>query len=152
MARHLLRLMPLLAVVLACAQVSSAKKPNPNTYTGSFTLNVRGSWTGQGTATVTQTTVQIQATVTDDAGNVGTLTTDVLNVVDGHFSGAGTVFGISLTINGRVEAKDPPSGKTGKGKVKGKSGASDEQVLTNARLGATFTAGLHGGRIAGGRD
>lgn len=160
MTRHALRLMMLLAVVGTCAQVSSAKrKPNPNNYVGSFTVYVRGYWRGQGTATVTQSTVQIQATVTDDSGNVGTLTTAALNIVDGRFTGAGTVFDIPLIINGRVEAKDPPTAASGngKGKNKGRDGSADEQILTNARLGATFTTisptgPSHGGRVAGGRD
>ena len=155
MSRYVLRLMLLLAVVGTCAQVSSAKKkPNPNTYVGSFTVYVRGYWSGQGTATVTQGTVQIQATVVDEAGNVGTLTTAALTIVDGHFTGAGTVFDVPLLINGRVEAKDPPTGGPAKGKEKGKGkgGSGEDQILTNARLGATFTAGIHAGRIAGGRD
>lgn len=154
MARYVLRLMLLLAVVGTCAEVSSAKKPNPNTYVGGFTVYVRGYWTGQGKATVTQTTVQIQATVTDESGNVGTLNTAALNIVDGHFTGTGTVFGLPLVINGRVEAKDPPTGPSGKGngKHKGRGGSGEDQVLTNARLGATFIAGAHAGRVAGGRD
>lgn len=151
MARHLLRLMLLVCLMSVCAQVSSAKKPNPNTFVGTFTVNIRGYWNGQGTATVTATTVQIQATLTDEGGNVGTLTTDILNVTDGHFTGAGTVFAVPMTINGRVEAKDPPPAK---GKAKGKTKNSDDsdQVLTDARLGATFVANSHTGRIAGGRD
>lgn len=127
--------------------VSSAKKPNPNTFTGQFTVFVHGYWNGQGTATVSGTSVQIQATVTDDAGNSGTLTASNLNIVDNHFQGTGTVFGQPMNVDGRVEAQDPPAGK-----AKGKGKSSDEQVLLDARIGATFIAGPHAGRIAGSRD
>jgi hypothetical protein len=151
MARHILRLILLIALMSACAQVSSAKKPNPNTFVGTFTVNIRGYWNGQGAATVTATTVQIQATLTDEGGNVGTLSTAALTVTDGHFTGTGTVFGIPMTISGRVEAKDPPPMK-GKGKGKTKTTDNGDQVLTDARLGATFVANSHTGRIAGGRD
>lgn len=151
MTRHILRLMLLLGVLLTCPSASFAKKPNPTTYVGTFTVNIRGYWNGQGTAYVGTNTLQIEATVTDDNGNVGTLSTPALTVTDNHFSGTGTVCGVSMTINGRVEAQDPPPTKGG-GKGKGKGNPSQDQVLTDARLGATFVANGHGGRIAGGRD
>lgn len=146
-------LVVLLAGLCLRPEPSTAKKPNPTTYTGQFTVFVHGYWNGQGTATVTLTTVQIQATVADDAGNSGALTVNNLSIVDNHFEGDGTVFGQPMHVAGRVEAPDPsPSGKTkGKGKG-GKSGSSGAQVLIDARIGATFNAGPHGGRIAGSRD
>lgn len=151
MTRHILRLALILGMLIACPRASFAKKPNPTNYYGTFTVNIRGYWNGQGTAYVGTNTLQIEATVTDDNGNVGTLTTPALPVANDHFSGTGTVCGISMTISGRVEAQDPPSSKGG-GKGKGKTTTNEDQVLTDARLGATFVANGHGGRIAGGRD
>jgi hypothetical protein len=129
-----------------------AQKPAPSTYSGSFIVYVRGFWSGSGVATVTAGTVQIQATVTDDSGQTGPLIADNLPLVDNHFRGTGTVFGIPMTVEGRVEAADPvgPGKGKGKGKAKGRK-PNDDAVLTNARIGATFLAGAHGGRIAGSR-
>ena len=132
--------------------VSSAKQPDPKDYVGHFTVLVRGYWTGQGSATVAAGSVQIVASVTDDQGNVGTLSTSNLKIVDGHFSGSGTVFGVKMKLEGRVDASDlPPSVKSGGDDAPDVKGPGD-QVLLNARIGATFTAGTHGGRIAGSRD
>lgn len=151
MARVRIVILFLIGAVCFLPDVTSAKKPNPTTYVGHFTVLVRGHWTGQGDATVAAGALQIVATVTDDQGNVGTLSALDLKIVDGHFTGAGTVFGLDMKVDGRVEAEDPaPAGKvTGKGKG---NGSNDQQVVLNARIGATFTAGTHGGRIAGSRD
>jgi hypothetical protein len=133
------------------ARDAFAKKPLPASYTGNFTVIVSGFWAGQGSATVTAGSVQISATVTDDAGNSGTLIANGLALVDNHFSGTGTILGQNMTVEGRVEGADPnpPAGK-GKGKGKGKN-SDDDSIVTNARIGATFAAGPHGGRVAGSR-
>jgi hypothetical protein len=132
------------------ARDAFAKKPLPASFTGNFTVIVSGFWAGKGIATVTAGSVQINATVTDDAGNSGTLIATGL-LVDTHFSGTGTVLGQNMTVEGRVEGADPnPSAGKGKGKGRGKN-SDDDSVLTNARIGATFFAGPHGGRVAGSR-
>jgi hypothetical protein len=127
-----------------------AKQPLPASFTGTFTVIVSGFWAGKGNATVTAGSVQINATVTDDAGNSGTLVANGL-LVDNHFTGTGAVMGQNMTVEGRVEGADPnpPAGK-GKGKGKGKN-SDDDSILSNARIGATFFAGPHGGRVAGSR-
>jgi hypothetical protein len=152
MSRRAITLVVLLAALCLRQDSIAAKKPNPTTYTGQFTVFVHGYWNGQGTATVTGTTVQIQATVADDAGNTGALTVNNLNIIDNHFEGNGTVFGQPMHVAGRLEAQDPPPAGTPKGKGKGKGSSADAQVLLDARIGATFNAGPHGGRIAGSRD
>ena len=114
-----------------------------------FAVFVRGYWNGAGDASVSGGTVQITASVRDDAGRTGTLTATDLKVADNnYFSGTGTCFGLPMTINGRVDAADPTKAK-GKGKGKGKK-ESDDSVLINARIVATFSAGTHTGRVAGG--
>ena len=152
MSRRAFILLLLLGALFLRPETSSGKKPNPTTYIGQFNVFVHGYWNGQGIAAVTANTIQIDATVADDAGNTGVLTVNALNIVDNHFEGAGTVFGQPMHIAGRVEAQDLPVGIKGKGKGKGKGSNSDPQVLLKARVGATFNAGPHGGRIAGSRD
>lgn len=140
------------AAVAACVgRDAYAQKAAPKTYSGAFTVYVRGFWSGSGVATVTGGTVQIRATVSDDGGQTGPLIVDNLPLVDNHFSGTGTVCGLPMTVEGRVEAADPISTGKGKGKGKAKGRDDDDAVLTNARIGATFIAGAHAGRVAGGR-
>jgi hypothetical protein len=138
--------------LVALTQVAGAKNPwkNPTNYAGQFAILVRGYWHGQGVATVTATTVQITATVFDDNGNSGTLATDSLPLTQNHFSGAGTVLGLPLTINGRAEPQDQPSGN-GKGKGK-KRPSSGDAVTTNANLEASVQANGHSARIVGARN
>jgi hypothetical protein len=145
--------LPLLLCILgliALSPTAGAKNPwkNPATYSGQFTVIVRGYWKGQGTATVTASTVQITATVSDDDGNMGTLSTATLSLNQNHFSGGGTVLGAALTIDGRAEPPDQPAGP-GKGKGKNSSG---DAVTTNANLQASFSANGHSARIVGTRD
>jgi hypothetical protein len=139
------------------------QKADPET-AGHFAVAIRGFWTGQGDATVDGATVSIRGIVRDDAGKAGILTATNLKRVGNHFSGAGTVFGITMVVEGRVDGGDPPSGATasgkgnGNGKGKGKNkGQGDNQtkqapVVTNARIAATFVGGGHAVRVAGGRD
>lgn len=140
-----------IAIAALGGTLAQAKNPwkNPANYSGQFTVLVHGYWNGQGTATVSGNTVQIVATVNDDQGNIGQLQTDALTVVNNHFEGGGSVMGIAMTIDGRVEPQDQPA--PGKGKGKGKGSGNDDQVTTNARIGATLKAGGHAARIAGGR-
>lgn len=140
--------------LVAITQVAGAKNPwkNPTNYSGQFAILVRGYWHGQGVATVTATTVQITATVSDDDGNTGTLTTDTLPLTQNHFSGAGNVLGFPLTISGRAEPQDQPAGNgNGKGKGKGKNSNGDA-VTTNANLEASVQANGHSARIVGVRN
>ena len=125
-----------------------AKKSAAMAAPGGFAVLVRGFWSGTGSATVNAGSVQINATVTDDAGNTGTMIALDLPVVDGHFSGTGTVFGKVMTVQGRIEQPDPAP-PSGKGKAKGKDSDDTESIVTGVRLGATFIAGGHAGRIAG---
>lgn len=146
---------PLLALIILgwLGGDALAKKPDPTNYIGHYTIYVRGFWTGTGDAIVTGSLVAITATVSDDAGHTGKLIALGLPIVDNHFSGTGVVFGIPMNIDGRLDTQDPPPGSKGKGKGKGKGGGhDDDSVVTDARIGATFIAGPHAGRIAGSRQ
>ena len=162
-------LLAAVAFGLACGAVATGEdgqpnhpsRPNhPERYTGIYKVLVRGYWTGEGSATVTESSVSIgQISVKDDLGHNATLkVSSPMTLVNHRFTGKGTVAGngvsMSITIEGHV---DPPDDSGG-------SGASDpskshrhgnNDVLTNARFGATYTttgpSGNHGGRISGGR-
>jgi hypothetical protein len=139
------------------------QKADPET-AGHFAVAIRGFWTGQGDATVDAATISIQGTVHDDVGRTGVLTATNLKRTGNHFSGAGTVFGITMVVEGRVDGGDPPPGTTGSGKGNGNGkgkgrnkgeGDNDTKqapVVTNARIAATFVGAGHAVRVAGGRD
>ncbi|HEY2589655.1 MAG TPA: hypothetical protein VGI81_28175 [Tepidisphaeraceae bacterium] len=161
MTKRLSLLLCILALV-ALSPFAGAKNrwKNPVTYSGQYQVLVRGYWHGQGVATVTGTTVQITATVSDDDGNTGTLTTDTLPLSQNHFSGNGTVMGVPMTIEGRAEPQDQPAGNgkgngNGNGKGNGKK-SSDDAVTTSANVQASLTTskenGGHKARIVGARD
>jgi hypothetical protein len=135
-----------LAAFLFTTHQAAGKKSGITGVAGPYNIIVRGHWSGQGTATVTPGMVAITATVSDDSGQTGLLIATGLPLTNQQFSGPGVVLGVPMTIEGRVDAQDPPAGK-GKGKGKGKGNAGP--VLIDSRIGATFNAGGHRGRIAG---
>lgn len=74
---------------------------------GTFTIVIKGTYTGTGTATVGASSITINASVTDQSGASGTLSANG-QVTDGaHFSGTGTVMGQHITFDGRADAQDP---------------------------------------------
>jgi len=100
-------------------------------------------------ATVTDGFVTITALVKDDNGNQGTLTVNQAGLVGDHFKGAGTVMDGPLTVQGRVEAKDPDPKAPGKGAT-GNPATDTDPVVSDARIGATFAGPRgQGGRIVG---
>jgi hypothetical protein len=148
MVRNFCLIFGLFSVLCAATAIADSDDPAPPSQ--HFAVIVHGYWDGQGDATVSGGTVQITAAVHDDLGNTGTLSVSNLKITDGHyFSGTGTVCGLPMKINGRVDFADPPPKAPGTGKGKSKD---DESVVTDARIGATFNAGSHAGRIAGGGD
>jgi hypothetical protein len=101
----------------------------------SYNIFVRGDYVGTGTATVSTSSVQITAQVTDSTGNTGTLTASA-PVVNQRFAGTGTAINRSITFNGRVDPAD--------------ASAAPGSVLRSQRLVGTFsTTDSHFGRIAG---
>lgn len=156
-------LMTAVGLVLACCAVLRANGPDrpnhPTRYTGIYKVLVRGYWTGEGRANVTQDSVSMDPiSVKDDWGHTATMTIPNMTLVNRRFTGRGTVSGagvsMSITVEGRVEPADDGGGAGASGPSKS-HGHDKNDVLTNARFGATYTttgpSGNHGGRISGGR-
>jgi hypothetical protein len=66
---------------------------------------VRGDYRGTGTATVSTASVQLTAQITDCNGNAGSLTLGG-PVVNHRFAGTGSVMGMAMSFNGRVDVAD----------------------------------------------
>jgi hypothetical protein len=128
----------LLAYGSVLAQAPSSANANA---IGWYTVLIRGYYTGDGSAQVNGGSVVVTVKVHDDSGNTGVLS-GTFPMVGDHFSGPGSVMGVSITVQGRVDAADPPTS--------GIANADADAIVTDARLGATVvdTRG-HTGRIAG---
>lgn len=99
---------------------------------GTFSIIVKGTYTGTGTATVGASSVTINASVTDESGASGTLSATG-QVNDGsHFTGTGTVMGQHITFDGRADAQDPSVRRDSVRTTK------PERVVINPRMMATF--------------
>jgi hypothetical protein len=121
----------------------------PATISGAYKILIRGNYTGEGVATVTEGFVTIDANVKDDNGFEGKLTITQAGLVGDHFKGTGTVMGGALTVQGRVEAKDPDPKAPGNGNG-AQNAAGADPVVSDARIGATFAGPRgRGGRIVG---
>jgi len=136
-------------------QPAHPSRPNhPERYTGIYKVLIRGYWTGEGRATVTDKYVELgPIQVKDDSGHSATLTMGKMPLANRRFTGTGTVTGTgtSITIEGRVEPADDHD--TGASEPSKSHPHGSDDVLTNARFGATYiTSGNHGGRLSGGRD
>ena len=112
-----------------------------STTDGHYMVYVRGAWSGQGDATVSGGTVTITATVRSGSGQTGSLVISSLPI-DGsnHFNGTGTIIGVAIKVDGRVQPPDPTVA------------AGTNSVTTNAVLSATLLGGGSAARVAGGRD
>lgn len=99
---------------------------------GTFSIVIKGTYTGTGTATVGASNITINASVTDQSGASGTLAA-AGHVTDGsHFSGTGTVMGQHITFDGRADAQDPLV-RNDSVRIPKK-----ERVVINPRMMATF--------------
>lgn len=99
---------------------------------GTFTIIIKGTYTGTGTATVGASSVTINASVTDQSGASGTLTATGQTTDGSHFSGTGTVMGQPITFDGRADAQDPSVRRDSVQTTK------TERVVINPRMVATF--------------
>ena len=133
---------------------------DPAQFSGTFVILVRGYYvndpsnTGDNTASVSQTAVNIHWHVKDSAGQTYTLDAPNLRISDNyHFSGAGTIGGMQITIDGHVDPSDPAD-STSNGRGQGQS----HQVVSQTRLECTYTTSSdhtnehHSGRIVGTRQ
>lgn len=131
------------SMMLSCG---TALAQAPSAISGTYKILIRGNYTGEGVATVSDGFVTITATIKDDNGYQGTLTINQAGLVGDHFKGTGTVMGGALTVQGRVEAKDPDP-KAGPANT---DPNNTDPVVSDARIGATFAGPLgRGGRIVG---
>ena len=137
--RSLIALLCTLGVTALCPAVLADSATD---VLGHYTIYVRGYWSGQGDATVSSGSVAITATVRSVTGQTGALVISGLPLVNNHFTGTGTVIGVAVTVDGRVQPPDPTAG----------SGSNNQTVTTNAVLSATILGGGNGARAAGGRD
>lgn len=114
----------------------------PNNYT----ILIRGYFTGQGTATINGDGVTVSATIQDSSGNSGAFQAGWLTLTGNRFHGTGTVAGMPMTIDGRIETADPPASSA----VPSGDPNAPVPVVTHAHISATFIcSGGHGGRFAG---
>lgn len=123
---------PLLVLVAAFGLFSGSARV-AHAETGDYTIAIAGSYSGTGKATLTDTTVSITGTVTDENGTSGSLIASNLAIYGNHFSGSGTVMGNPMTVLGRLDPAD-----------------AQGKVPKTARLMGTFTvsSSTHG-RLAG---
>jgi hypothetical protein len=85
----------------------------PHATSGTYVIQIGGSFSGSGQASVGSGKVHISANVTDASGNTGILKAD-LTVTSNHFKGAGTVMGVAMVIEGRVDSADQKRNNAGK--------------------------------------
>jgi hypothetical protein len=148
--RRFLLLAGLAGTMLLGYSPAQAQGPASTVADGKYQIFVRGYYNGDGTATVKDGFVSIDADIKDDGGNKGKLSVAQIGLVGDHFKGAGTLMGGAMTVSGRVEAADPAAAPAGNGN-NGQGNAAD-RVVSDARIAATFKGPLdRQGRIAGAR-
>lgn len=92
---------------------------------GEYNLVIAGQYQGKGTASVSESTVTLSATINLPAGATATLTIPPMKLVNDRFTGSGTINGIPCSISGRVDLPDARDEET-----------TDEQAVTG-RFSAT---------------
>jgi hypothetical protein len=97
------------------------KKPKKKDRSGKYRVEIRGYYTGDGWATVTATSVSIDANVKDEAGRRTQLKAENLKLARDRFSGQGTASNLKVNVSGRV---DPPTGAVKVGRVTATYGTS----------------------------
>jgi hypothetical protein len=101
------------------------ERRNGRSKDGAYTIAISGFYKGQGTATVTATTVTLSGDVKAPDGSAAILTSDALTISGPYFSGTGSIGGEKVKIKGRLDA------------------------ARASRLVATYAGETHRGRIAG---
>jgi len=112
----------------------SNSKPSP-TIVGSYQLQVRGYYTGSGTATASLTSLQLNANIHDDSGNTGQFSA-TLPLSNNRFYGSGSAMGQAIILNGHIDPADAV--------------VNNKSVLFAGRINGTMSIpGNHYGRVAG---
>jgi hypothetical protein len=117
------RALTILVLSLGLAGPSPAvwAKGQPRSSDGDYNVSVAGFGKGAGTASVAGAKLKIDAKVTTENGDKGTMSAADVAIVKNHFSGTGTVLGQSATFKGRLDAPD----------------AVDEKAIKGVRLSGT---------------
>jgi hypothetical protein len=118
------------------ALADSTNQPPPPTYT----ILIRGYYTGDGTAQVSGGMVTMSSNnVRDQSGRTGTLVGNAIDLVGNKFSGPATILGGTVTVQGRVDAPDPTVGIS-----------PADVIVTDGRIQAVYVDSHgHTGRIVG---
>ena len=129
-------LLALAALLALGPAVVYAKGQKPKGTDGSYKTSVGGYYTGTGTATVSRRDIVIRIKVTDEQGNKGEFNVS-MKLNGAHFRGEGTVMGLKMKVNGRLDGYADAKGKGFQG----------------ARLLASYTDEKNNaGRVAGAID
>jgi hypothetical protein len=96
----------LAALSPALALAKSGPKPKQR---GTYDVTISGYYRGAGVANASPSTVAISANVKDEAGKPHRLTAALARDAERHylFSGTGSLDGMEVSIDGRVDAPDP---------------------------------------------
>lgn len=131
--RH--RLVSIFFLILACAAVTLvAFARQPGSTVGSYNCIVGGDFSGDGNVYITSATIKLDIPIRDKDGRLGRLQAQV-SVANNRFAGDGTVMGVPMKIQGRLDPADDQQ--------------RGEQ-LRGQRLVATFSdTAKHHGRITG---
>jgi hypothetical protein len=129
------RLVSIFLLTLACAAATwTAFARPPGRTDGSYNCIVAGDFTGEGkvSSNGNGSSLSFDIQVRDKAGNVGQLVATV-NVINNRFAGDGSVMGLPMKIQGRLDPAD-----------------QGREQLRGQRLVATFRDNSkHHGRITG---
>jgi hypothetical protein len=125
-------------------KVSDNKPPKKNhrptaKVQGDYAIRIAGYYSGAGTGSATGAGIKISAKVKDPAGNQYDLQAKQLSVVDDRFSGIGSLGGVEVRIDGRLDPRD----------ATGNNGVKGNEVLKKGRMTFTFSANGHHARGAG---
>jgi hypothetical protein len=96
-------LLALTALLALGPAVVYAKGKQPKRTDGNYKATVGGHYTGTGTANVNSRTITVRVRVTDEQGNKGEFHAS-LKLNGAHFRGEGTVMGLKMKINGRLDS------------------------------------------------
>jgi hypothetical protein len=130
MMRRVSRVLMILLMVMPLSALGAGKGGGKGrsrgNKAGTYKLTVTGHFSGNGTATVTGTTLSLTAPVKVSGGGSGDLVANDLVIDKGYFKGTGTVMGVTCTIEGRIDLPDAQDAE------------QDDKQATTGRITGTF--------------
>jgi uncharacterized protein YpmS len=103
-------LLALAALLALGPAVVYAKGQKPKGTDGNYKTTVGGYYTGTGTASVERNNIVVRIKVTDEQGNKGEFKVTI-RLNGAHFRGEGTVMGLKVKVNGRLDGYADAKGK-----------------------------------------